>query len=78
MGEFFLPGKKNWNWPVVIFHIYNTARFLKGTSTIQRVFIRNSLVNNRIRRKRKKLYVRFIDAKAAFDNIIREILFENL
>ncbi|CAD6208669.1 GSCOCG00012752001-RA-CDS, partial [Cotesia congregata] len=49
------------------------AGFRRKRGTRDHIFVLNSLINGRLRRKRGKLYVGFIDFKAAFDTIDREL-----
>ena len=38
------------------------------------IFVFNSLINNRVKKAGKKLYVAFVDFKAAFDKVDRKIM----
>lgn len=54
------------------------AGFRKNRATRDHIFVLNSLIGNRLRRKGHKLYMAFVDFKTAFDEIDRELLLEKL
>ncbi|XP_063989945.1 uncharacterized protein LOC135169139 [Diachasmimorpha longicaudata] len=50
------------------------AGFRTNRSTMEHVFVLNTIIGNRLKRKKGKLYVAFVDFKAAFDKVDREKL----
>lgn len=54
------------------------AGFRRGYATRDHIFVLNALVENKLKKKRGKIYTFFIDYKAAFDKVDRDILFEKL
>ena len=50
------------------------AGFRKGRGTIDNVYTLNYLINRQVNRKGKKMIIFFIDLKAAFDSVDREVL----
>lgn len=48
--------------------------FRKGRFTIDNIFILNHLVQREGGKKEAKVYALFVDLKAAFDNVQREVL----
>uniref|UniRef100_T1IIN5 Reverse transcriptase domain-containing protein n=1 Tax=Strigamia maritima TaxID=126957 RepID=T1IIN5_STRMM len=56
----------------------NQAGFCKSYGMRDNLFVLNALINNRTRNQKGKLYVCFIDFKAAFDKINRGRLMEKL
>lgn len=52
--------------------------FRSGRGPIDQVFVLNTLIGNRLRKKRGKLYTAFIDFKKAFDLVDREILWRKM
>ena len=54
------------------------ARFRSGRGTRDHVFVLNSLVNNRLKRKGRKLYTAFVNFKAAFDTVDWNLLIDKL
>ena len=54
------------------------AGFRAGYSTVDNIFVLNSIISSVLCKKRGKLYTAFIDFRAAFDSIDRSILFEKL
>lgn len=54
------------------------AGFRRKRGARNHVFVLNFLINGRLKEKRGKLYVGFIDLKAAFDTVDRELLLEKL
>ncbi|XP_015112551.1 uncharacterized protein LOC107038148 [Diachasma alloeum] len=54
------------------------GEFRRRRGTREQVFILNSLIGNRIKRPGGKLYVAFLDLKAAFDTVDRDLLMEKL
>lgn len=55
----------------------NQAGFRSKRSTVDQVFVLNSMIGKNMR-ERKKLHVAFIDLKAAFDTVDRKIMLEKL
>lgn len=53
---------------------HNQTAFRKGMGTMDNVFVINYLINRQIGRKRGKLVALFVDLKAAFDSVDREVL----
>lgn len=54
------------------------AGFRPKRGTRDHIFVLNALINNRLRKKKGKLYVAFVDFKAAFDKIDRNLLLKKL
>lgn len=54
----------------------NQTGFRKGMGTMDNIYTLNFLINRQIERKRGKMVVFFVDLKAAFDSVNREILME--
>lgn len=54
------------------------AEFREKRGTRDHVFVLKSLVGNKLKRKRGKLYAAFIDFKTAFDKVNREIMMKKL
>ena len=52
------------------------AGFRKKRSTIELIFVLNTIIGNRLKRKRGKLYAVFVDFKKAFDMTDRKRLWE--
>jgi len=52
------------------------AGFRKGRGTMDNVRILQEVINKEISKKREKVYVFFIDLKAAFDKVVRKILWK--
>ncbi|CAK9832677.1 Retrovirus-related Pol polyprotein from type-1 retrotransposable element R2 (Fragment) [Anthophora retusa] len=52
----------------------NQTGFRKGVGTIDNIYVLNYLINRQIAKKRGKMLVLFVDLKAAFDSVDREIL----
>lgn len=50
------------------------AGFRKGMGTLDNIFVINYLVNRQLSKKRGKLMAFFVDLKATFDTVNREIL----
>lgn len=50
------------------------AGFRKSRGTRDHIFVLNSLINNRLKVKRGKLYVAFIDFQKAFDTVVRDLM----
>ena len=61
------------------YHIYVEAQagFRKGMSTLDNIFVLNSLILHCVN-ENKKLYAAFIDFKKAFDFVIRDVLWYEL
>ncbi|CAD6223760.1 GSCOCG00013007001-RA-CDS, partial [Cotesia congregata] len=53
------------------------AGFRRGRGTRDHIFMLNALINNKLKRK-EKLFVGFIDLKAAFDTVNRKILIKKV
>lgn len=54
------------------------AGFRKGRGTRDHIFVLNTLINKQLKIKGGKLYVAFVDLKAAFDSVDRKILMEKI
>ena len=54
------------------------AGFRSGYSTMDNIFILDTLIQKQLSKKRGKLYVFFVDFSAAFDLVNREHLYEAL
>ncbi|XP_034935878.1 uncharacterized protein [Chelonus insularis] len=54
------------------------AGFRKKRGTRDHIFVLNALINNRLKVKRGKLYVAFIDFRAAFDTVDRQIMLKKV
>ena len=54
------------------------AGFRKGRSTMEQVFVLNTIIGNRLKRKGGKLHVAFVDFAAAFDKVNRESLWKKM
>jgi hypothetical protein len=54
------------------------AGFRKGRGTMDNVYILNHIIGNEIKKKGSKIYAFFVDLKAAFDNVERDLLWEYL
>lgn len=54
------------------------AGFRKGMRTIDNIYVLNYLVNRQIGRAGKKLVALFVDLKAAFDTMDKEVLVETM
>ncbi|KAI4475723.1 hypothetical protein M0802_015052 [Mischocyttarus mexicanus] len=54
------------------------AGFRKGRGTRDQIFTLNAAINKKLKEKGGKLYVAFIDSRAAFDRVNRERLLEKL
>lgn len=54
------------------------AGFRRGYATRDHIFVLNALVENKLKKRRGKVYAFFVDLKAAFDKVNREILFGKL
>lgn len=52
--------------------------FRAGRSTRDHIFVLNSLIGNKLKMKGGKLYVAFVDFKAAFDMVDRDLLMRKL
>lgn len=50
------------------------AGFRKRRGTRNHIFVLNSLINSRIKRKKGKMYACFIDFRTAFDSVNRETM----
>ena len=61
------------------YHIYVEAQagFRKGMSTLDNIFVLNSLISHCVN-ENKKLYAAFIDFKKAFDFVVRDVLWYKL
>lgn len=57
---------------------HNQTGFRKGMGTIDNIYIINYLINRQIEKKGRRMVVMFVDLKAAFDSIDREMLVETL
>ncbi|XP_024886911.1 golgin subfamily A member 6-like protein 1, partial [Temnothorax curvispinosus] len=56
----------------------NQTGFRKGMRTVDNIYVLNYLINRQIRRKGGKVVALFVDLKAAFDSVDREVLMEAL
>lgn len=54
------------------------AGFRSGRGTRDHVFVLNSLINNQLKKKGGKLYTAFVDFKAAFDTVDRDLLLDKM
>jgi hypothetical protein len=54
------------------------AGFRKGRGTMDNVYILNHIIGNEIKKRGSKIYAFFVDLKAAFDNVERDLLWEYL
>jgi hypothetical protein len=54
------------------------AGFRKGRGTMDNVYILNYIIGNEIKKRGSKIYAFFVDLKAAFDNVERDLLWEYL
>lgn len=54
------------------------AGFRKNRATRDHIFVLNTIIGNKIRHKKGKLYAVFVNFKAAFDSVNRNILFRKL
>jgi hypothetical protein len=54
------------------------AGFRKGRGTMDNVYILNHVIGNEIKKWGSKIYAFFVDLKAAFDNVERDLLWEYL
>jgi len=52
----------------------NQTGFRKGMETIDNIYVLNYLVNRQISKKKSKLVAFFVDLRAAFDTVDREVL----
>jgi len=48
--------------------------FRRGVGTLDQIYVLNYLINKRIAKRKGKMVVTFVDMKAAFDSVDREIL----
>ena len=55
---------------------HNQTGFRKGMGTVDNIFVLNYLVNRNLSQKKGKLIALFVDFKAAFDSLIRNIFTE--
>ena len=54
------------------------AGFRKKRSTIEQIFVLNTIIGNRLKRKRGKLYAVFVDFRKALDMVDRKRLWEKM
>lgn len=54
------------------------AGFRKGCSTTDQLFTFNSIIQNQIIHKKRRLYTVFIDGAAAFDSVNHSLLWQKL
>lgn len=54
------------------------AGFRKGMSIMNHIYVLNNLINKRVAAEKDKMVIMFIDMRAAFDSVDREILIESL
>ncbi|XP_076660538.1 uncharacterized protein LOC143363894 [Halictus rubicundus] len=52
--------------------------FRKGVGCVDNIYVLNYLLNRQVRRKERKMVIFFVDLKAAFDAVDREILVKAL
>lgn len=57
---------------------HNQTGFRKGMGTVDNIYTLNYLMNRKINRKKGKMLIMFIDLKAAFDSVNREVLWESM
>lgn len=50
--------------------------FRRGVGTIDQIYVLNYLINKRVAERKGKMVVTFVDMKAAFDSVDREILIQ--
>ncbi|XP_039311279.1 uncharacterized protein LOC120359054 [Solenopsis invicta] len=50
--------------------------FRRGVGTIDQIYVLNYLINKRVAVRKSKMVVLFVDLKAAFDSVDREILIQ--
>lgn len=50
------------------------AGFKKGIGTLDHIYVLNHLINKKMAEEKEKMFVLFIDMRAAFDSVDREIL----
>jgi len=53
---------------------HNQTEFRKGMGTVDNIYVLNYIVNKQICKERGKLIAFFVDLRAAFDTVDREIL----
>lgn len=56
----------------------NKTGFRKGMGTIDNIYVLNHLVNKQLNREKGKLVAIFVDLRAAFDSVDREILWKTM
>lgn len=56
----------------------NQTGFRKGKGTLDNIYIINYLINRQISEKKGKMVALFVDLKAAFDTVNREVLINTL
>lgn len=56
----------------------NKTGFRKGMGTIDNIYVLNHLVNKQLNREKRKLVAIFVDLRAAFDSVDREILWKTM
>lgn len=54
----------------------NQTGFRKGMGTMDNIYVLNYMVNRQLEKKGGKLVALFVDLKAAFDSVDREVLME--
>lgn len=52
--------------------------FRRGMGTIDQIYVLNYIINKRVAERKGKLVVLFVDMKAAFDSVDREILVQTM
>lgn len=52
--------------------------FREGTGTMDNIYVLNEVVNRRVVERKGKMVVLFVDIKAAFDSMDREVLMEGM
>ena len=50
----------------------------KGRGTMEQVFVSNTIIGNRLKRKGRKLHVAFVDFAAVFDKVNRGTLWKKM
>lgn len=56
----------------------NKTGFRKGMGIIDNIYVLNHLVNKQLNREKGKLVAIFVDLRAAFDSVDREILWKTM
>lgn len=54
------------------------TEFRRGMGTINQIFVSNYLINKRVAKRSRRMVVMFIDMKAAFVSVDRDMLVESI